>query len=57
MSETEVKQTLFGTFITDGSKTFFENLIHTLDNFANSSGLKLNTKKMQHLEDRIAPKK
>ena len=49
MSETEVKQTLFaddGTFIIDGSKESFENLIPPLDNFANISSLKLNTKEM-----------
>ena len=59
MSETEVKQTLFaddGTFITDGSKTSFENLIHTLDNFAKISGLKLNTKKCNILRTGLPQK-
>ena len=42
-----IKHTLFaddGTFMTDGSRKSFHTLIETLDNFALTSGLKLNTK-------------
>ena len=44
----EIKRTLFAddaTFILDGSKRSFENLIHTLDNYSLISGLKLNESK------------
>ena len=43
----EFKQTLFaddGTFITDGIKSSFENLMKSFDNFENISGLRLNAK-------------
>ena len=42
---TEIKQTLFAddaAFCTNGSKQSFENLVNVLNNFGNSSGLKLN---------------
>ena len=46
--ENEIKKTLFAddaTFMTDGTKTSFEALIYTLDNFSYISGLKLNSSK------------
>ena len=48
----EVKHTLFAddaTFITNGSRGAFEELIYTLDNFGNISSLKLNVKKCKVL--------
>ena len=47
-SGSEIKNTLFAddaTFFTDGSKTSFEELISTLEQFSCISGLKLNHSK------------
>ena len=49
----EIKNTLFAddaTFVTDGSKASFENLINTLDEFEKISGLKLNNSKCKVLK-------
>ncbi len=50
---TEVKQTIFAddaSFTLDGSEKSFTELIKTLDNFATTSGLKLNKSKCTALK-------
>ena len=48
IGELEIKSTLFAddaTFLTNGTKESFENLIYTIESFTKVSGLKLNSSK------------
>ena len=58
IGEQEIKSTLFAddaTFLTDGTKESFENLIYTIESFTKISGLKLNSSKCNVL--RVGPLK